>query len=911
MAVWLPSSGPTQEKVMHRLMLALGISILLAPPLLADGTLTGTIQGTITSSDGEALPGTSVTLGSEQGSHDTRTDAQGQYRFGLLAPGPYTVTAELEGLGMAEAELRVGTGQRRTVDLTLRLATAGETIQVVSEVPLVNKYDVSTTTSMAAEVTETLAFASRSWQSVLTSMPGVYQNARSQYWYDHRAGVNGQSWQDLGGFIDGVDTSFSRLGGSSQLFLPSTVISEVRIEGSGYTAEYGRVTGGIANAMVKSGTNRFHGDFRYIPQSQKWRAEYDAVPLPRNDEIQNSYETALGGPMARDKAWFFVSYSEDTENVLAATGDQTPVDSSNQGEVALAKLNFQPGSSHSFYVMGINAPHTFRSLSNPNRFDVFSVPHQEVDQELAMANWNWTVSSNMFLETRAAAHRAVFDRSQLVTRTADPNASPDDTAGNVGAYWDLNSGFRRLAIASPLGTGQRYYPRNQANSAFSLFAGVHELKFGADWQVVNWETLNNVPDRYQGRNFDANAPGGFEVPVRKRVYLPSAGLIETESTAIALFVQDRLSWGDHWSMTVGLRVEDQEQKNDIGDVAASSTDLAPRLAAVYDASGNGRLLFKGTVGRYYHHIAQEVVNDEFTRKPNGVNAYNEFGWNSATGLYDIFRRTQIPALDTLITDINPYYKDEVTLGVEWQFSDLWAFKARGIFWDHDDLMWPNDQFAPDGSVFRLVANYPEGQREYQGLQLELNRSFRNNWVVRSNYTLGRSEGNLCCRNDDDNPFLEGKTVVDPVSGIPLTAINYFGRTGDDREHVLNLSASRTFQLGNHSLNLGGFFWFRSGEWWGRTESTTLRHPSGSSIRSTTRPEPRDANQMPDLMSLNMTLGWHFPLGSVLEGSLRVEAANLTNEQESIRISTSSGRITPVPTSYQVTREYRFVAGIRF
>jgi hypothetical protein len=369
---------------------------------------------------------------------------------------------------------------------------------------------------------------------------------------------------------------------------------------------------------------------------------------------------------------------------------------------------------------------------------------------------------------------------------------------------------------------------------------------------------------------------------------------------------------------LGLRYEDQAHDNDIGQEIAQSSDLAPRFAVTYDVGGDGLVLIKGTAGRYYQHIAQNIVNEEGATKSNGANSFTEFGWNPATQLYDRQLRVVVPALDTRFEAIDPYYKDEVTAGVEWQFKPRWAFKARGMYWTLDDLFWATEQIDPDGSIVTVVQNFDEGEREYQGLQLELNRSFADGWVLRTNYTLSRAEGNVFGNNlntVDDDDFLEAIAAVNPASGLPYTAEFREGRSPYDREHIVNVAGARNWEVGKHTFTLGGLFWYRTGEPWGTRVPfmiTSAIHPGlQGSIQTTRFLEDRDAEELPSTMTLNLNGGWTFPLVRSLEGSLRVEVANVTDEQEVIAINAATGTVIQTRSSFQNPRELRLVAGLKF
>ncbi len=889
----------------------------LAPTgAFGDGPQTGTIEGTAIDAAGSPLPGVTVTLASERGEQSAVTGADGKFRFGILPPGAYTLRAALEGMQNAEVTVSLATGGRENVSLPLGVTTS-ETIQVTAEAPLINKFETSTNSALQAEVAESLAFTGRNYQSATYALPGVVHVANSQSLADHRPSVNGGLWMENSNFIDGVDTSNTRRGGSSRIFLPTTAVSELRMDSSAYTAEYGRVTGGITGVVTKSGTNQFHGEALYVAQNPKWRAQSDEVPLPREDDISNSYELAIGGPLYRDRAWFFVGLADNTTNEIEATVDGSIIDSSIQSEARLLKLNFQPSQRHQLALTGIDAP-TNAPNPGPNFADPFAVPNFALGGEFVTVGWSFAVNNSQFLEVRAADQSSTEDRTQLATRALDPSKPAHTPLNSTFTFWDLQTLFRWNAIANPLGTGVVDFPRQQANATYNWFLPKHELKFGADYQDVAWETLNQPPDRASGRNYNPNLPGGFVQPQRLQRFLPAAGVIETNSEALGIFAQDKISPNNRFTIVAGVRYDDQAHDNDIGEEVASSSDLAPRLALIYDLHGDGKLLLKGTGGRYYHHITQNIVNEDAARLDNGANSFDEFNWNPATRLYDRFVRRVTPATNSIFNDIDPYYKDEYTAGIEWQFAERWAFKARAIYWKLDDLFSSNQQILADGTIVVVVDNIPEAERDYQAVQLELNRQFRDNWVLRMNYTNGKVEGNLFGNAQttlDNDDFLEARRAINPASGEPFTAEFRDGRGLQDVEHIFNAAATKMWDVGKHTFQVGGLFWFRSGTPWGLRPSftvTTAQVPNIRGTLNTTRyTEPRDANDLPDTMNLNVTGSWRFPLGSRLAGNLRVEVANLTDEQEPIDINLATGRFVDIRASYQEPREVRAIVGLSF
>jgi hypothetical protein len=693
------------------------------------------------------------------------------------------------------------------------------------------------------------------------------------------------------------------------MFLPGSAFTQVRSDASGYGAEYGRAVGGVTGAITKSGTNRFHGDFLYVVQNPSWRSQSEVVPSEHPDRTIGSLETSLGGPIVRDRAWFFAAHGDTNSNRVTSLVGGDLLDGSLRAESTIAKAAFDVSRRQRVAITGIDSS-AGSALGTASSAELAAVTAARRGGEFVTAAWDWAAASAKFVEVRAATQRATSNRVPIASVPIRSGASPDDPAGNHGTYWDNSSGLRWQASDLPLGPGTLEFPRDQANVSFTWLVDRHELELGGDHQEIGWEALNRPPDRYLGGGYDPEAPGGFTAPQLKRVFLPIDSPVGTRSTLLAAFAQDRVELGDRWGLTVGLRAEDQEHFDEDGQRVLASTDLAPRAAVVYDAGGDGKILIKATAGRYVTLIAQDFLNTEFASLPNGANAFDEFLWNPATLRYDLFNRRQNPALRSPIGDVEPYHKDEVTAAIEWQPGTSWAFEARAIAWQVDAPFSATDQFDGRGGIFRLLTNFAEAERDYRGLQIEANRAFRDGLAVRANYTLSRVRGNFESVPDD---FLEGMAAVDRATGLPVSAVNRHGRLGHDRTHVLNLTGAKSWRLGgDHSFTVGGWLAFRSGQPWNLQESVALRLPGATAtILSTRYSEPRGRRELPDTYTLNLTAAWNLPLWWRASGILRVEVANVTDEQEQIAVGRDTGLPIATPQSYQTPREVRFVAGVRF
>ena len=262
---------------MKRVLAVLSLLFLVSGLALADGPETGTVSGKVTNAQGESLPGVMVTIEGERGTQSTTTDEDGNYRFALLVPGSYVIKGALEGFKEASSAANVSAGSKIEHDLQMNLGTA-ETITVTSEAPMVDKFNVTAGQTVTSEVGAQAAGTTRTYYGVINMLPGVTSDADNRDISEMRPSVNGGHFADQSVYIDGVDTTFSRLGGS-RVILPTTATTEVSMEAGGAGAEYGRAVGSSTNVIVKSGTNNFHGEVVGLYADQGWYGEYDDHPV--------------------------------------------------------------------------------------------------------------------------------------------------------------------------------------------------------------------------------------------------------------------------------------------------------------------------------------------------------------------------------------------------------------------------------------------------------------------------------------------------------------------------------------------------------------------------------------------------------------------------------------------------------
>lgn len=1053
------------------LLTLLSCALVLCPAsAFADGQETGVIEVSVTDASGSPLPGATVTITGPRGDQTQITDETGSFRLALLPPGDYSATATLEGMEGSKKSGRLSAGGKLEFNLRMSMGTS-ETITVTSEAPMVDKFNVSAGATVTAEIGEQAAGSTRTYYGVVNMLPGVTNDADNQDIQQMRPSVNGAHFADNAVFVDGVDTTFTRLGGS-RIILPTTATSEVTLEGGGAGAEYGRVVGSSTNVIVKSGTNRFHGDLLFQYQDMDWNAEYDEHieleqrvngPRPRDfflrtpeelDGTDESFEATLGGPIKRDKAWFFVGYSSINTFNLDKALDGDLIDTSIDVESRIAKFNFQPAPKHSLSVSYIETP-LERIYFHPGGGDIYSPTLHDLSGDLENLSWNWSINENVFSEFKVATQTSNEDKflnvgngtdvaSALAVKQQDPRFPPNPALGihypgnNYNLYTDdLDAGSWHNGWLLDNGFGTNEYPRDQANLAMTFFAGDnHEIKVGLDWQEVEWISDVQRVDAYSGELFNPLFPQGYAgeyvddgtltgIPgvvinglgcgffeqniCGYRDYNPpdrvaengrNGAAITTASENTALFVRDRFTAGDHWTFNLGFRLEDTKNTNDVGRTVIDDTVFSPRLSASYDVKGDGRMLFSANAGRYYAQVNQQFVNEWLTDGWNGYSSYNDNLFCSET---DVFLGASglAPSLafcgffgpgfsvpfaavregimwqyadaGLFNVDIEPYYKDEIILGFEWQFARNWAVDAKYIYWELDNIISNTLQRGPDGQFFYLSANsknypeilsaigwvdqgiidqYEEAKKLYKGLQLQLNRRFANGWAWYNNLTLselwttgagawwnntndsyGMDLGTTltpdgiaqCALNQANRAVpIDCQAALGPHVGESASTINRYGRnginvatvggSGVDRPFIFKSFGFKNFNLGKHIVTIGGSLNWQDGVAWGRTESVPASADvSGNAVITNVSvlAEENGTRRLDDIYELNLSTAWNFPVGlNDTRGEFRVEVTNLTDEQAQMGI-TGLGEVQTARRYFQRPRQVRATIGFKF
>ncbi len=322
----------------------------LAP---AQSPTTGQVAGVVKDPSGAVVGGAKLTLTSAAGvQREATSDAAGHYAFSLLPPGSYRLQTDKAGFGTATAEgVQVRITETTTLDIRLQVAAQKAVVEVNVEPALVQTEDAARGTVIEQEQIRQLPLPTRNFQQLLTLTPGTSGPVQNSSELGRGAApiyVDGNRATSNSIVINGTDANSIGTGSTPNLAVPATdSLQEFIVQTSQFDASQGRVAGGIVAAVTKSGTNNLHGDVYEFFRNDALNANnffLNHFNVPRPPYKRNQFGGTLGGPLIKDRMWFFVSYQGSRErngtSLLNSVGtvvvpDNLTNDRSNAGIAAL------------------------------------------------------------------------------------------------------------------------------------------------------------------------------------------------------------------------------------------------------------------------------------------------------------------------------------------------------------------------------------------------------------------------------------------------------------------------------------------------------------------------------------------------------------------------------------------------
>lgn len=311
------------------LIVLLGIFLSHGPSAAAQLT-TADVTGTITDASGAIVPGAKVTI-ENLGTHETRvsqTNSSGNYSFTFLQAGRYTIRVEASGFKVANiGNLGLEAGDHERSDAKLEVGQISQTVEVMGEDPLLQAENATVSSTITEQAVENLPTPTRNLTSLVFLTPGVNEAASNdtlssgQRPDDRRQtssfSVNGGDPQLNNNQLDGTDNN-ERIIGTIGVKPSLDMIEQVTVETNDYTPESGRSAGGVVAVITKSGTNTFHGSAYEFAQNNVYDANNPFSTTKNAPELrQNDFGGSVGGPIRRDKTFFFAGY-EGFRQIIAS-----------------------------------------------------------------------------------------------------------------------------------------------------------------------------------------------------------------------------------------------------------------------------------------------------------------------------------------------------------------------------------------------------------------------------------------------------------------------------------------------------------------------------------------------------------------------------------------------------------------
>ncbi|HEV7519421.1 MAG TPA: TonB-dependent receptor [Thermoanaerobaculia bacterium] len=900
----------------HRWQKWLGTGLLLAlaaSTAWAQSKTTGALTGKVTDDSGAPLPGVSVEIRGSTligGARTLVTDKAGRFRLPEVPPGSYDVTVTLQGFQTVKrAGLDVTLGNTVDVPVTLRTETVSETVEVIGEAPTIDVTSAGTSTNISNEILQNLPTA-RFQPAALNLAPGINLNSA----YGGGDG-SGNSYQ-----IDGVDVSDPQ-SGTPWAFVNYNIIKEVQLVGLGAPAEYGGFTGVVFNSVTHSGGNKLKG----LGETLFTNKSLTSNNVDKNDPnlanftaptIKKATDSTLqlGGPIAKDKLWFFLSGQYLTLNSSNGGPDRTEKDPR-----VFGKLTWQATQSSN-----VDAWLEWDKYDITGRGGNATTPLEATVKENA-PEFAWNVSD-----------RTVLSENTILTIAE---------AGFNGFYYlDPQNGFNipgRLNADSGKYSVNSYYffkanrTRNQLNGSLSHYAsnfikGDHDFKFGME---VERSYVQNRYGYTTGVWF-YDHPATADSPAYTTGYYGHGYNVHALSTRLSTYAQDTWRVGPRLTINPGLRL-DLDRGNVRNGQVYKSNVIAPRLGFAWDLAGNGKTLVKAHAGRYYEAVAAQFY---YWVDPNAFEAgeiRNIFPDGTSEHVADLAGGHY--AIDS---NVRQPYLDQVIFGIDRELVPGLTFSGTLVYRENKDFVETvsrDGQFVPvtgevgmfdpktrtyvgtgqrvtlydylNPGTDTLIVTNPSGlKRTYKGAILSLTRRFRDNWQFVGSYVYSKTRGNF-----DNHPTNAGGDPggPGPFLDTPNSLVNAEGRLTHDQTHQVKLQG--TYNIPKIHLSLSGNYTYYTGDTWTplttcllQSDGTCHQFPQGT-VRYFA--EPRGSRRLPAWNQIDLRAEWQLPIAQGNAG-LILDVFNATNQGIALSVSNREGLSSfGRPLTYATPRNYRL--GLRY
>ncbi len=749
---------------------------------------TGTIDGTVSDSTGAVIPGATVKIQGKAFSRTVTANNEGFFRVLAVPPGDYTVTATANGFKSSDAtRATVTLGEATPVNFSLSAAGATATVDVSGSVAAIDTSSSRVQDNITEKRFEEIP-KGENFTSVLQTASGVQNESKG-------AGIQieGSSGAENTFIVDGQEVTNFRTGQlNSNNNLPFSLIQEVQIKKGGFEAEHGGATGGVITLVTKRGGNEFNGSvgtsFRTskleqpnalvdprvsvttlsntenanLPQHSILNPDPDTLTyfnagrdFPGDDYNFFFPSVSIGGPIVKDKLWFFTAYNVQNlkiERTVDHPGGPTEnYRRTERRDYGFARLDSQIGDN-----LNLNGSFTY----NPIKV------HGDLDAVTPLAGGpasNGTLTGAAFLDNTGGRRSSttynfggVWTNNNWIISSRYGENALNERLGSYGIPTGIervrcitgNTGVAGVSGAGTCSSGFSSVPTvfatnkdisrrktfdADATVIINNFGGRHNLKFGYQLNRLSNDVDQGYVSTGEIRFFYGRSSRGFGTVDGGvgYVYLQNFGAFgATSSDNQALYVQDSWTTG-RLTINAGLRIE----KEDVPSFSATGVPIvfgwgdkpAPRLGFAYDVLGNGKWKVYGGFGWFYDRFKYELPRgsfggNTFTRhyvtiqgsNPDYTDpAYTKAGLIATAtatqnggkpAIFDFRVPSNDPADNRVDPDLLAARQTGIDFGTEYELRDNWVIGGRYVHKHLDRTIEDVGIFDAQGNENFFIAN---------------------------------------------------------------------------------------------------------------------------------------------------------------------------------------------------------------
>lgn len=611
---------------------AIAFALLALAPAASAQEGTAALRGTVLDQNGAAVPGAQVSVANQETGLNRRTattSEDGEYVFTSLTPGLYRVTVEASGFKRSLREgVKLDVGETQEFKVSLEAGIASETVTVTAGEPLVQTTSKEIGGHIGQRELTELPSINRNFIGFVGLLPGVVPNISTESFGSDSVSVNGQDPRFNNYMLDGSNNNDDVIGqrAGAQARIALEAVQEFQVLTNQFDAEYGRTSGGIINAISKSGTNEFHGSAFGFFQDSSLNATSRFARLNRLEDPEanmRQFGGTIGGPVKRNFAHFFFSYERTNidEGIVvdiparpelnASTTEQTRADNTT------LRFDMQPSQNHQIGVRWLRekSPQLNQIITAFNRPVTLEASREEADiDQTVVGNWTYTLTPTLLNDMRLS-----FTREDVAF------ANPGFNAGNSMAELPPTLVFNSFVTQQSNVAQARVNDSYRLADVVSWVRDEHSFKFGLDYSYVTAanlteDSLNGVFIFPTDLPFNAADPRTYPERLQIRVGGPQQFTVINHNTS--LFAQDNWKVSRKLTLNLGLRYDDETISDD-------QNNISPRVGFAYDLAGDARTVVRAGYGHFYQNTPFELITAFRTAGPFSSSFVRNFPLNAA------------------------------------------------------------------------------------------------------------------------------------------------------------------------------------------------------------------------------------------------------------------------------------------